>query len=150
MEAGATGERMASVVHPEIEQEEMPNRLVPKGARHNLASMLAAAERGKERLRSQRYEVLNAVVQGDTVVLEVAWSGTLAVDIGNLPAGFVMRARFALFMEVKDGRIYRMRNYDCFEPFSPAPSMKFCVRRIESSVFPKAERSACRLWRKSG
>jgi ketosteroid isomerase-like protein len=28
-----------------------------------------------------------------------------------------MRARFAAFIEFRDGRIVRQRNYDCFEPW---------------------------------
>jgi hypothetical protein len=28
-----------------------------------------------------------------------------------------MRGRFAVFMEFRDGRIVRQRNYDCFKPW---------------------------------
>jgi ketosteroid isomerase-like protein len=28
-----------------------------------------------------------------------------------------MRAHFAVFIELRDGRIVRQRNYDCLEPF---------------------------------
>jgi ketosteroid isomerase-like protein len=46
---------------------------------------------------------------------EFQWSGTLAVPFETIPAGGVMRARFAVFLEFRDGRIIRQRNYDCFE-----------------------------------
>lgn len=114
---GATGERLAAFLHPEVEAQELPNRLVPNGGRSDLAGMLAAAERGQKNVRAQRYEVLNALVWGEAVALEVDWSGTLAVPLVGLPAGYVMRARFAMFLELRDGRIYRVRNYDCFEPW---------------------------------
>ena len=68
-------------------------------------------------MSSQRYEVVNAVAGGDTVVLEVRWSGTLAISFGTIPAGGEMRARFALVLEFRDGRISRQRNYDCFDPW---------------------------------
>jgi ketosteroid isomerase-like protein len=76
-----------------------------------------AAERGRKVLRGQRYEVQKAYAVGDTVILEVLWVGTLAVPVGELPAGGEMRAHFAVFLEIRDGLIYRQRNYDCFEPF---------------------------------
>jgi len=44
-------------------------------------------------------------------------TGTLAVPFGSIPAGGEMRARFAIFLELRDGRIVRQRNYDCFDPF---------------------------------
>jgi len=28
-----------------------------------------------------------------------------------------MRARFAVFLDFRDGKITRQRNYDCFEPW---------------------------------
>jgi hypothetical protein len=37
--------------------------------------------------------------------------------IGQLQPGQEMRAHFAVFLEFRDGRIRRQRNYDCFEPF---------------------------------
>jgi ketosteroid isomerase-like protein len=51
------------------------------------------------------------------VALEVRWSGTLAVPVGSFPAGGEMRARFAVFLDFRDGKIVAQRNYDCFEPF---------------------------------
>jgi ketosteroid isomerase-like protein len=51
------------------------------------------------------------------MAIEVQWTGTLAVALGTLPAGGEMRARFAMFLELRDGKIARQRNYDCFEPW---------------------------------
>jgi ketosteroid isomerase-like protein len=102
---------------PDVLQEEFPNRLVPTGARRDLAALREAGERGRKILRGQRYEVRAAYAVGDTVILEVLWVGTLAVPVGAIPAGGEMRAHFAVFLEFRDGRIHRQRNYDCFEPF---------------------------------
>jgi steroid delta-isomerase-like uncharacterized protein len=101
----------------DVVQEEFPNRLVPQGARRDLAALREAARRGSKVMAAQRYEVLNAVAGGNQAALEVQWTGTLAVPFGSIPAGGQMRARFAIFLEFRDGKIVRQRNYDCFEPW---------------------------------
>jgi len=113
----AGGEELASFYDPDVVQEEFPNRLNPNGARRGLADLLAGAERGRALMRAQSWKPLHAVASGDTVALEVEWTGTLAIPVGSLPEGGVMKARFALFLEFRDGKIVRQRNYDCFEPW---------------------------------
>ena len=103
IEAGATGDALAAFFTPDVVQEEFPNRLVPGGATRDLGAL--------------RYEILNAVERGPAIALEVRWTGVLAVPLGSLPAGGEMRARFAVFIELADGKIRRQRNYDCFEPW---------------------------------
>ena len=117
IESGATGEILAGFFTPDIIQHEFPNRLTPDGAARELPQILEGAERGRLVLRAQRYEVLNALTSGDNVALEVQWTGTLAIPVGSLPPGATMRARFAVFLEYRDGRIARQRNYDCFDPW---------------------------------
>lgn len=117
LEDGATGEALAAFFHPEVTQREYPNRLVATGATRNLRALLEGADRGQQVMAGQRYEVRRAVEQGDTVALEVDWSGTLKVPVGKLPAGGTMRAAFAVFLTFRDGLILSQHNYDCFEPF---------------------------------
>lgn len=117
LESGATGEALREFFTDDVVQEEFPNRLMPNGARRDLAAVMEASERGKKVTTSQRWEVLNAVASGDQVALEFAWSAMLAVPVGSIPAGGEMRGRFATFLEFRDGRIARQRSYDCFEPF---------------------------------
>jgi ketosteroid isomerase-like protein len=95
----------------------LPNRLLPSGATRDLAMMALAAERGKESVTEERYEVLNLVGAGDEVAAEVLWSARLLVPLGSLPAGTVMRAHLGMFLTWRDGKIVSQRNYDCFEPF---------------------------------
>ncbi len=102
---------------PDVVQREFPNRLLPNGATRDLAALRDAAERGRQVMQKQRYELLNAVASGDQVAVEVNWIGTLSVPFGAIPAGGEMRARFAIFLEFRDGRIVRQHNYDCFDPF---------------------------------
>ena len=115
--SGTTGDALAAFYAPDVVQEEFPNRLMANGARRELAAILDAAVRGQSVMTSQSFEVLNAVVHGDQVALEVQWIGTLAIPFGTLPAGGQMRARFAQFFELRAGRIVAQRNYDCFEPW---------------------------------
>ena len=112
---GATGDRLAAFFTPDALQVELPNRLNPNGGRSDLPTLLQRAEQGQALLRQQRYDVLNVVADGDRLAVEADWSATLAVPVGTLPAGAVMRAHFAMFFEMRDGLIHRQRNYDCFE-----------------------------------
>jgi hypothetical protein len=68
-------------------------------------------------LRSQSYVVQSVVAQGKHVAVEATWSGVLAVPIGSLAAGASMKARLAIFFELREGLICSQRNYDCFEPW---------------------------------
>jgi ketosteroid isomerase-like protein len=117
IEAGAVGDELAAFFAPDVEQIEFPNRLVPSGARRDLATMLEGAVRGQQILRAQRYEVRAAYADGPAVILEAIWIGTLAIPVGAIPAGGEMRAHFAVVLEIADGRIVRQRNYDCFDSF---------------------------------
>ena len=117
IEQGATGAALAQFYDPAVIQEEFPNRLMPNGARRGLAEIQAAAESGQKVLTAQRYEVLNALVQGDEVALEMQWSGTLAIPFGALAAGDDMRARISSFITLRAGKIISQRSYDCFEPW---------------------------------
>lgn len=117
LERGAIGDELAAFFCPDVEQIEFPNRLVATGARRDLSAILEGAARGRQVLRRQRYEVRAAHADGDAVILEMTWVGVLAVPVGTLAPGNEMRANFAAFIELRNGRIARQRNYDCFDPF---------------------------------
>lgn len=117
IENGATGATLAAFYAPEVVQEEFPNRLVVNGARRDLAALLEGAERGQKVISAQTYEVHNVIEQGNMVALEILWTGTLAIPVGSLAVGDKMRAHFAVFIELRDGKIVAQRNYDCFEPW---------------------------------
>ncbi len=117
LESGASGEALALFFHPEAVQREYPNALNPKGQARDVKKLLADSERVKTLLTSQRYDVKNTLVQGDTVALEVEWTGTLAIPLRSLAAGAQLRALCGMFLTFKDGRILSQRNYDCFDPF---------------------------------
>jgi ketosteroid isomerase-like protein len=109
-----TMDRLARFLHPEVIQEELPNLVVPQGIKRDLAALRVARERGAQVITNQRYEVLRTLAQGDRVVVEALWSGTLQIQYGARPPGSIMRAHMAAFFELRDGRILRQRNYDCY------------------------------------
>ncbi len=117
IQSGATGDALAAFFTEDVVQEEFPNRLVPAGARRDLAAILEGAVRGQTVLTGQRFDIGSETADGDRVALEVVWTGTLAIPIGTVPAGGELRARFAVFLDFRDGRIAAQRNYDCFDPF---------------------------------
>lgn len=101
---------------PDAVMEQLPNRIYPQGMRGTISQMAEAFEKGRKILSAQTYEIKNAVVDGNSVAVEVLWTGTLAIAFGTLSAGAKMRCHSAMFFEFQDGKIVRQRNYDCFEP----------------------------------
>src|SRR5689334_24505084 len=65
-------------------QVEHPNRLKPDGDRRTPARMVEDLARGKQMLREEHYQVLEATASGDQVALQVRWTGVVAVPVGAL------------------------------------------------------------------
>jgi ketosteroid isomerase-like protein len=112
-------ERAFSLFAPDAVQEELPNRLYEHGQRRDLAALRSSAEKGKDLLLRQSYRVTNVIVNGDgdDVAAEVEWSGDLKVGFGRVAAGSTLRARIAMFLRLRDGKIVSQRNYDCYDAF---------------------------------
>lgn len=108
---------VAALFTPDVVMEQLPNRIYPQGLRATISEMAAAFAKGRKLLSSQTYEIKNSLVNGDSVALEVLWTGTLAVGFGTLTSGSQMRCHSAMFFEFKEGKISSQRNYDCFEPW---------------------------------
>jgi ketosteroid isomerase-like protein len=113
---GDTGEALRPFFTPDFVQIEYPNALNPKGQVSDLAGALERSEKGKAILRRQNFEIRNIVADGDHVALEVHWTGIPAFAVGRLAAGSEMHASFGVFLEFREGRIAKQRNYDCIEP----------------------------------
>lgn len=116
IERGVTGAELEGFLAPDVVFEVFPNRLQPQGDRQDLKAALEGAERGKKTMASQIYKIMHEMADGDRVAMEVEWAGTLAVPFGSIPAGGQLKAYFAVFLEFREGKIVRQRNYDCFEP----------------------------------
>ena len=63
----------------------------------------------------QKYKIKQEIADRNRVALEVEWVGTLAVPFASIPAGGQMKAFFGVFLEFREGKIIRQRNYDCFK-----------------------------------
>jgi len=114
---GAGPDEVARFYAPDVVQEEFPNRLMPNGARRDLQALTEGRARGQALLASEHFEVLNAIASGEQVAMEVVWTATIRQAAGPFAAGQSLRARFAIFIEFRDGLIVRQRNYDCFDPW---------------------------------
>lgn len=101
--------------HPDILQIEYPNSITKKIKIRNLQDLKDTAEQGRKVLQEEHYEIVNSYVCDKTVILEVTWRGISAVAIGKAPPGTQIKAYFTQFFEFKDNKIFRQRNYDCFE-----------------------------------
>lgn len=113
--SGQVGEDLAPFFSDDVLQVEFPNKLNPTGQESDLAGLMERSVQGQNLLSAQRYVINNEVAQGNRVAVEATWTGTLAVPIGTLEAGSEMRASFAMFFELKNGRIAKQHNYDCFD-----------------------------------
>jgi ketosteroid isomerase-like protein len=110
LERFASADELQDFFHADVVLEEMPNALVPGGATRNLEEILRAGQAGRRKLQKQTFEIRNEIADDWRVAVEVKWEGTLRT-------GGVMRASFAMFVEIRNGKIAVQRNYDCFEPF---------------------------------
>jgi ketosteroid isomerase-like protein len=117
LENGAEGGALAEFFAEDVIQEEFPNRLEPIGCHRDLKSILSAARTGKQAVRAQKYDVLNSIVDGDNVALEVLWSGLFAVPVDSLPADSELRAHVSIFLEFREGKICRQHIYNCYDPW---------------------------------
>lgn len=117
IEREAEQQEIMQFFHPDVEQHEFPNRLVPAGAHRTLQDLLDSGEKGKKVIANQRYEILNVIESGNRISLEVTWTGKLKIPLGTLKEGDTMTAHFGVFIEYKDGKIIKQHNYDCFEAF---------------------------------
>lgn len=117
LSSGMDAEELTQFFTSDVVQEEFPNRLLPNGATRDLAALKEARVRGKGLLSAERFEVLDAMAEGDKVALELRWIATVGIKAGPFEPGKELRARFAVFLEFRDGRIARQRNYDCFDPW---------------------------------
>jgi ketosteroid isomerase-like protein len=102
---------------PDALLEQLPNRIYPNGSRANFDQAAAAFEKGRKIFSRQTYEITHEVTTGETIALEVLWTGTLAIPFGSLAGGSQMRCHSAMFLEFRGGKIIAQRNYDCFEPW---------------------------------
>jgi hypothetical protein len=117
LETRTSPDEVMHFYHPDVEHSEFPNALTETTALRDFDALRESSLKGQQVLQKERYEITNTFSFGNQVLVEANWTGTLAVPLGNLPAGGEIRAHTAQLFEFKDGKIFRQRNYDCFHPF---------------------------------
>lgn len=100
-------DEVARFLHPELEIVEHPNKISPAGKRYDLAGARAAGERGKALLARERYDVRSMIVEGDRAAVQMVWTGTLH-------DGRELTAQICSIIELRDGKVWRQEQYDCF------------------------------------
>ena len=110
-----TTEELEALLTEDAVFVERPNLLNPAGGERDRAAMLHGAEAGRAVLRWQRYDVRDHLEDGPRVATRLTWSGELRVGLGAWPAGTVLRAQAAAHYDVRDGRIARIEQFDCYE-----------------------------------
>jgi ketosteroid isomerase-like protein len=108
-------DEVARWLHPEVLVTEHPNRLNPSGKHYDLEAVRAAGQRGAALMVAERYEIRHMFVDGERAAVQIAWSGTLGPSAGPR-AGQVMRAHICSVIELRDDKVWRQEQYDCFEP----------------------------------
>lgn len=117
LEDGEVGESLGRFFSENAIQIELPNKLNPAGGKSDLETLKKRSEEGKKLLKKQTYTIKTEIIEGDNIAVEAEWTGVLAIPIGELAAGYEMKAHFAIFFTFENGRIVLQRNYDCFEPW---------------------------------
>jgi ketosteroid isomerase-like protein len=112
--AGAAA--LAEVCDSEMRFVERPNLVNPRGGERDLEAMLASLLLGRRLLAEQRFDVIDHTVAGERAATRTVWTGTVGEGSGPLPAGARLRADSAMFFTLRDGRIHRQENFDCFAP----------------------------------
>jgi ketosteroid isomerase-like protein len=118
VESRKTADELHRFFHPDMEQTEFPNAVTKTKTVRTMRDSKSTADKGSKILAKERYEIINTYTIGNKVIIEAEWTGTLAIPVGNIPAGGEMKAYFAQFYEFEGDKIFRIRNYDCFEPFA--------------------------------
>lgn len=116
LERGVTGSELAAFFTPDVLAYELPNLVSPRGARRDLSELLAAAERGQQVVRDQRFEVHALIRDGDQLAARLTWSAQLACAVGGRAEGERLSASIASFVTFRDGRIAENHSYDCYAP----------------------------------
>jgi ketosteroid isomerase-like protein len=113
-------EALLALLHPELRLVEHPNAINPRGSVRDRAAAIAAYVAGKRMLSEQSFELHELLVSGERVAVRATWRGTMAQEVGPLPAGAALEAHIAAMITVNGGLIREHETFDCYEPLPAA------------------------------
>lgn len=106
------------ILHENYLQWELPNLLNKHGQKSDLEDSFRRMEMAKKIMAKQTYEITSTLEQNNQVMIETLWTGTMAIEAGPFKKDQQLKAFICMIFEFKDGKIFKVRNYDCFEPFN--------------------------------
>jgi predicted SnoaL-like aldol condensation-catalyzing enzyme len=90
---------------------EFSNPGIPQGRKGDYSAFRTAAEHLLRLFPDRKLIVLRSVAEGDCVVLEQEWNGTLAIGAGNHEAGEISKLRIISFFTLENGLIIKQIDY---------------------------------------
>ena len=111
----STQDGLKAFLDERIIWREMPNSFAPSGRVSDYGAGLASFERGRVYLPEQTYTLRRAIASGDTVALEISWTGEVAKSIGPFLAGARLSAQIAIFLRFREGKIVSQTDYPCYD-----------------------------------
>jgi len=90
---------------------ELPIPGISRGRQGDRAFLRETAEHILGLYPDRQMSIRNLVAQGEQVVLELDWCGTVAAAVGGLNVGDRIRFRVASFFTLVDGLIVRQTDY---------------------------------------
>ena len=111
-------EEAGSHIDPAIVQVERPNKLYSAGQERGAEQMMRDLPRARQVLQRQSYPIETILASGERVVVETRWTGIVNVPLGRLRPGDAMVAHICMVFTLRDGKIVRQVNYDCYEDFA--------------------------------
>jgi hypothetical protein len=107
-----------NIIHPEAIFFEYPNLITKTGQTRTATEGMKSIETGRQLLSEQHFEFVDFTETGNKIVAEGIWLGTMKIDVGSLKKRQQLKAYLCVIVEFKDEKIFRIRNYDCYEPFA--------------------------------
>jgi len=114
----STFEQIRELYADDLEWREMPNLFAPLGRTNTLTGVAEALREGREAVIDQAYEIRSAFADGDVVVLELSWRGTMARSLGPFSRGTRLRAELVSIMRFGHGKIISQTDYPCYHPIA--------------------------------
>ncbi|MBC6610998.1 hypothetical protein H8B15_08690 [Hymenobacter sp. BT507] len=106
------------VLHPEVEEIEFPNLHNKQSVRRNFSGIIDGIREGRELLNRQELAGWNFVTSNDnTVVAEIRWRGEMSIRNERVVPGQILTGHLCRVFELKEGLIFRLRDYYCYEMF---------------------------------
>ena len=110
-------DKFSGLFHDEFKQKEFPNQLNTTGQESDLSNLFERMKIGRQILQTQRFDIISHIEEEGRLMIEANWHGQMALDARTFKKDQLLRAHFCMVFEFRDHKLFRQRNYDCFESF---------------------------------